>query len=114
VKSTINTKWLKSALILKSEDSFNFEALPIPRSIQLHKIKDELSVVMQHLRNLPNEPIENLEHREYVDIEYHTRRHHSRIYDNNLKMPCPKIVIDWCGFPDNISPMKAMQRASKH
>jgi exonuclease SbcD len=27
---------------------------------------------MQHLRNLPNEPIENLEHREYVDIEYHT------------------------------------------
>ena len=56
----------------KSEDSFNFEALPIPRSIQLHKIKDELSVVMQHLRNLPNEPIENLEHREYVDIEYHT------------------------------------------
>lgn len=56
----------------KSEDSFNFEALPIPRSIQLHKIKDELSVVMQHLRNLPNEPIENLEQREYVDIEYHT------------------------------------------
>ena len=56
----------------KSEDSFNFEALPIPRSIKLHKIKDELSVVMQHLRNLPNEPIENLEHREYVDIEYHT------------------------------------------
>jgi exonuclease SbcD len=27
---------------------------------------------MQRLRNLPNEPIENLEHREYVDIEYHT------------------------------------------
>ncbi|NNP76374.1 exonuclease sbcCD subunit D [Acinetobacter sp. Ac_3412] len=56
----------------KSEDSFNFEALPIPRSIQLYKIKDELTVVMQRLRNLPNEPIENLEHREYVDIEYHT------------------------------------------
>ncbi|MBH2002004.1 MAG: exonuclease SbcCD subunit D C-terminal domain-containing protein, partial [Moraxellaceae bacterium] len=56
----------------KSEDSFNFEALAIPRSIQLHKIKDELSVVMQRLRNLPNEPIENLEQREYVDIEYHT------------------------------------------
>lgn len=56
----------------KSEDTFNFEALAIPRSIQLHKIKDELSVVMQHLRNLPNEPIENLGHREYVDIEYHT------------------------------------------
>ncbi|ENW99591.1 hypothetical protein F900_02396 [Acinetobacter modestus] len=56
----------------KNEDAFSFEALPIPRSIQLHKIKDELSVVMQRLRNLPNEPIENLEHREYVDIEYHT------------------------------------------
>ena len=51
---------------------FQLNVLAIPRSIQLHKIKDELSVVMQHLRNLPNEPIENLEHREYVDIEYHT------------------------------------------
>ncbi|MFW1840482.1 exonuclease SbcCD subunit D [Acinetobacter gyllenbergii] len=56
----------------KNEGAFSFETLPIPRSIQLHKIKDELSVVMQRLRNLPNEPIENLEHREYVDIEYHT------------------------------------------
>jgi exonuclease SbcD len=56
----------------KSEDSFNFEALAIPRSIQLHKIKGELTEVMQRLKSLPNQPIDNIEHREYVDIEYHT------------------------------------------
>ncbi len=54
------------------ENKFSFDAIAIPRSIQLHKIKGELNEVMQRLKNLPNEPIENIDHREYVDIEYHT------------------------------------------
>ena len=56
----------------KPENKLDFEALAIPRSIQLHKIKDELTAVMQQLKNLPSGPIENIDHREYVDIEYHT------------------------------------------
>ncbi|ENW93460.1 exonuclease SbcCD subunit D [Acinetobacter sp. NIPH 298] len=56
----------------KDQNKFEFEAIAIPRSIQLHKIKGELNEVMQRLKNLPNDIIENLNHREYVDIEYHT------------------------------------------
>jgi exonuclease SbcD len=56
----------------KDENKFEFEAITIPRSIQLHKIKGELTEVMQCLKNLPNDVIENLDNREYVDIEYHT------------------------------------------
>jgi len=56
----------------KPENKLNFESFFIPRSIQLHKIKDELTAVMQQLKNLPSGPIENIDHREYVDIEYHT------------------------------------------
>jgi exonuclease SbcD len=55
-----------------NENTFVFDALAIPRSIQLHKIKGELTEVMQRLKSLPNQPIDNIEHREYVDIEYHT------------------------------------------
>ncbi|MGB5886486.1 MAG: exonuclease SbcCD subunit D C-terminal domain-containing protein [Acinetobacter venetianus] len=54
------------------ENKFSFDAIAIPRSIQLHKIKGELNEVMQRLKNLPKDPIENIDHREYVDIEYHT------------------------------------------
>ena len=46
-------------------------ALPI-WSIQLHKIKGELSVVFAQLHALPSGEIDNIDHREYVDIEYHT------------------------------------------
>ncbi|MEF9957631.1 MAG: exonuclease SbcCD subunit D C-terminal domain-containing protein [Acinetobacter sp.] len=56
----------------KDENHFEFEAIAIPRSIQLHKIKGELNEVMQKLKSLPSEMIENIDHREYVDIEYHT------------------------------------------
>ncbi len=56
----------------KDENHFEFEAIAIPRSIQLHKIKGELNEVMQQLKKLPSEIIENIDHREYVDIEYHT------------------------------------------
>ena len=56
----------------KNENHFEFEAIAIPRSIQLHKIKGELNEVMQQLKKLPSEIIENIDHREYVDIEYHT------------------------------------------
>lgn len=56
----------------KAENKFEFQAIAIPRSIQLHKIKGELNEVMEKLKSLPNDCIENIEHREYVDIEYHT------------------------------------------
>ena len=51
---------------------FQFEALEIPRSVQLHKIRGELTEVMQQLKSLPSEVIESIDQREYVDIEYHT------------------------------------------
>ena len=57
----------------KHDDSrFKFEALHIPRSVQLHKIKGELNDVFQQLKALASGEIEDIEQREYVDIEYHT------------------------------------------
>ncbi|MBY3622965.1 exonuclease subunit SbcD [Acinetobacter sp. CUI P1] len=57
---------------VKTENQVEFEAIAIPRAIQLHKIKGELNDVMQRLKNLPQGLIECIDHREYVDIEYHT------------------------------------------
>jgi exonuclease SbcD len=54
------------------ESRFEFESIYIPRSIQLHKIKGELSVVFAQLHALPSGEIDNIDHREYVDIEYDT------------------------------------------
>lgn len=56
----------------KEENHFEFEAIAIPRSIQLHKIKGALNEVMQKLKSLPHDIIENIDQREYVDIEYQT------------------------------------------
>ena len=57
----------------KSDDTrFQFTALPIPRSIQLHKIQGELNEVFAQLQALPDGEIDNIDHREYIDIEYHT------------------------------------------
>ena len=56
----------------KIDDSrFKFETLPIPRSVQLHKIKGELNEVFAKLKALSSGEIDNIDHREYVDIEYH-------------------------------------------
>ncbi|WP_420714404.1 exonuclease SbcCD subunit D C-terminal domain-containing protein [Acinetobacter sp. MD2] len=55
-----------------TKNSFEFTALEIPRTVQLHKIKGELNEVMQQLKNLPNCEIDSIDQREYVDIEYHT------------------------------------------
>ncbi|WP_180043026.1 MULTISPECIES: exonuclease SbcCD subunit D [unclassified Acinetobacter] len=58
---------------LKQDEScFQFEAIAIPRCIQLHKIRGELNEVMQKLKTLPEGEIEQIDQREYVDIEYHT------------------------------------------
>lgn len=54
------------------ESRFQCEALPIPRSVQLHKIKGELNDVFAQLNALPQGEIAVIDHREYVDIEYHT------------------------------------------
>ncbi|MCU4413642.1 exonuclease SbcCD subunit D C-terminal domain-containing protein [Acinetobacter sp. WU_MDCI_Axc73] len=56
----------------KDDQRFQFDVLEIPRSVQLHKIRGELNEVMQKLTNLPKGIIENIDQREYVDIEYHT------------------------------------------
>ncbi|MFW2077154.1 exonuclease SbcCD subunit D C-terminal domain-containing protein [Acinetobacter sp. ULE_I010] len=54
------------------DSRFKFETLPIPRSVQLHKIKGELNEVFAKLKALSSGEIDNIDHREYVDIEYHT------------------------------------------
>ncbi|MDQ9020889.1 exonuclease SbcCD subunit D C-terminal domain-containing protein [Acinetobacter sichuanensis] len=54
------------------ESRFKFEPIFIPRSVQLHKIKGELNEVFAKLKALPSGEIDNIDHREYVDIEYHT------------------------------------------
>lgn len=54
------------------ESRFQFDAIAIPRSVQLHKIKGELTEVFKQLSALPSGEIDNIDHREYVDIEYHT------------------------------------------
>ena len=53
------------------DSRFKFETLPIPRSVQLHKIKGELNEVFAKLKALSSGEIDNIDHREYVDIEYH-------------------------------------------
>ena len=54
------------------ESRFQFEPIYIPRSVQLHKIKGELNEVFAKLKALATGEIDNIDHREYVDIEYHT------------------------------------------
>ena len=54
------------------ESRFQFEPIYIPRSVQLHKIKGELNEVFAQLKALATGEIDNIDHREYVDIEYHT------------------------------------------
>ena len=55
-----------------NESRFQFEAIPITRSVQLHKIKGEINEVFSKLKALPSGEIANSDHREYIDIEYHT------------------------------------------
>ena len=58
--------------IQNDESRFQFEPIYIPRSVQLHKIKGELNEVFAKLKALATGEIDNIDHREYVDIEYHT------------------------------------------
>ncbi|WP_298145695.1 exonuclease SbcCD subunit D C-terminal domain-containing protein [uncultured Acinetobacter sp.] len=63
---------VKIAPELTDELRFQFEALTIPRVVQLHKIRGELSEVFEQLRSLQEGEIESIDQREYIDIEYHT------------------------------------------
>ncbi|OTG63489.1 exonuclease SbcCD subunit D C-terminal domain-containing protein [Acinetobacter silvestris] len=56
----------------EDESRFQFQAIAIPRSVQLHKIKGELNEVFEKLKALASGEISNIDQREYVDIEYHT------------------------------------------
>ena len=74
--SEINYKHQVVEVILDptQNDSSHFQlnVLVIPRSIQLHKIRGELNEVLEKLQALPQGAIQDLDQREYVDIEYHT------------------------------------------
>lgn len=52
--------------------SYQFEAVAVPRSIQLIAIRGSLDEVFTQLQALPHGEIDEIEQREYVDIEYHT------------------------------------------
>ncbi|AXQ23206.1 exonuclease SbcCD subunit D [Acinetobacter wuhouensis] len=54
------------------ESRFHYDAIAIPRSIKLHKIKGELNEVFTQLKALASGEIDDIDQREYVDIEYHT------------------------------------------
>ncbi|NUF14882.1 exonuclease SbcCD subunit D [Acinetobacter lactucae] len=56
----------------EADSRLQFEAVEIPRCIQLHRIRGELNEVLQQLKTLPHGVIENIDHREYVDIEYYS------------------------------------------
>ena len=58
--------------LLHDASHFQFKAIYAPRSVQLHKIKGELNEVFEKLKTLECGEIENIDHRPYVDIEYHT------------------------------------------
>lgn len=55
-----------------TDHRLQFEAVEIPRCIQLHRIRGELNEVLQQLKALPHDVVENIDHREYVDIEYYS------------------------------------------
>ncbi|WP_180172197.1 exonuclease SbcCD subunit D [Acinetobacter sp. YH12023] len=54
------------------ESRFQIESLAIPRSVQLHRIKGTIPEVLAQLSALPSGEIEDIDQREYVEIEYHT------------------------------------------
>ncbi|QRQ14770.1 exonuclease SbcCD subunit D [Acinetobacter pittii] len=56
----------------EADSRLQFDAVEIPRCIQLHRIRGELNEVLQQLKTLPSGVIENIDHREYVDIEYYS------------------------------------------
>lgn len=51
---------------------YQFEAVAVPRIIQLIAIRGSLEDVFAQLQALPHGEIEEIAQREYVDIEYHT------------------------------------------
>ncbi|MDR6630331.1 exonuclease SbcD [Acinetobacter lwoffii] len=57
---------------LEDEARFQFEALLIPRSVRLHRLRGELNEIFEHIRTLEHGEIEAIDQREYIDIEYHT------------------------------------------
>ncbi|WP_180126762.1 MULTISPECIES: exonuclease SbcCD subunit D [unclassified Acinetobacter] len=54
------------------ESRFQIESLAIPRSVQLHRIKGTIPEVLAQLSALSSGEIEDIDQREYVEIEYHT------------------------------------------
>jgi DNA repair protein SbcD/Mre11 len=56
----------------QDESRFQIESLIIPRSVQLHRIKGTIAEVLTQLSALASGEIDNIDQREYVEIEYHT------------------------------------------
>lgn len=57
---------------LTQEESFKFEPLYVPRYVNMCRIHGELADVMLQLKALPDQKIDAIEQREYLDIEYHS------------------------------------------
>lgn len=57
---------------LEDEARFQLEALLIPRSVRLHRLRGELNEIFEQIRTLEHGEIEAIDQREYIDIEYHT------------------------------------------
>lgn len=54
------------------ESRFQMQSLAIPRSVQLHRIKGTIAEVLTQLSALPSGEIDEIDQREYIEIEYHT------------------------------------------
>ncbi|MQW92217.1 exonuclease subunit SbcD [Acinetobacter sp. dk771] len=58
--------------MLKDEQRFQFEALHIPRTVGLVRIREELPELIEKIKALPNGEIDQLNARDFLEIEYTT------------------------------------------
>lgn len=56
--------------VASPDQQFQFSPMIIPRSVNLHRLTGELEHVFQKVKQLPRDEIEDIEQRDYVDIEY--------------------------------------------
>ena len=56
-----------------TSEQVQFNVLPIPRTVQLYRIRGSIEEVLQKLQQLPQGEIAELEQRHFVEIEYQTQ-----------------------------------------
>lgn len=57
---------------LKPVDQLCFSALPIPRSLQLHRLRGQLDEIFTQIKDLEQGEITDIEQRDFIDIEYYS------------------------------------------